>query len=274
MKKFLLLTATLAILSGCGPSQKEYEQANKRVLELDAQVTALRAELEDVKFGASRLLAQAKSAYKINNDAEAKKILDDLLKRHPTSTESREGTELLVKVDSRLAAAELQRKREEERKAQEERLALTRAIGNMNKRTDDIKGITWVSHRRAPVLGNHVAIYFGSSKDSAANYPLRIKLQYYGDDWLFVRSVTLKADDRVYKLGELEFKRDHSSGSVWEWIDMPVKDYEMLNHLMTAKRVVTRFEGDKYYKDVNLPKEQLTQLREVYQAWKIMGGKP
>lgn len=274
MKKFLLLIATLAILSGCGPSQKEYEQAKNRVIELDAQVTVLRAELEDVKFGANRLLAQAKSAHKLNNDAEAKKLLADLLKRHPTSTESREGTALLAQVDSRLAAAELQRKRDEERKAQEERLALTRAIGNMKKSTDQIKGITWVSHRRAPVLATHVAIYFGSSKDSAANYPLRLKLQYYGDDWLFVRSVTVKADDKVYELGKLDFERDHSSGSVWEWIDMPVKDHEMLNHLMTAKRVVTRFDGDKYYKDFTLPAEQLTQLREVYQAWKIMDGKP
>lgn len=55
---------------------------------------------------------------------------------------------------------------------------------------------------------------------------------------------------------------------------MLVKDHEMLKHWMTAKRVVIRFNGDKYYKDFNLPKEQLTQLREVYQAWNIMGGKP
>ena len=122
-KKFLLLIATLAILSGCGPSQKEYEQANKRVIELDAQVAALRAELEDVKFGANRVLAQAKSAYEARNDAEAKKLLADLLKRHPSSPESSEATVLLAQVDSRIAAAEIQRKREEERKAQEERLA-------------------------------------------------------------------------------------------------------------------------------------------------------
>jgi len=274
MKKLLLLAATLTLLSGCGPSQKEYEQASKRVVELDAQVTALRAELEDVKFGANRLLAQAKSAYETKNDVEAKKLLADLLKRHPSSPESGEATVLLAQIDSRIAAAELQRKREEERKAQEERLALERAIGNMKKKTDEIEGITWVSHRNAPVLANYVSIYFGSSKGSVANYPLRLKLQYYGDDWLFVRSVTVKADDKVYELGKLAFERDHSSGSVWEWIDMPVKDHEMLNHWMTAKHVVVRFDGDQYKKDFTLPLGQLTQLREVYQAWKIMGGKP
>lgn len=274
MKKLLLLSATLTLLSGCGPSQQEYEQARKRATELEAQVKALRTELEEVKFGANRLLAQAKSAYEAKNDAEAKRLFADLLKRHPSSPESSEASLLLAQVDSRIAAADKQRKREEERKAQEERLAFERAIGNMKKSTDEIKGITWVSHRNAPILAKYISVYFGSSKGSVVGYPLRLKLQYYGDDWLFVRSVTVKADDKVYELGELDFDRDHSSGSVWEWIDIPVKDHEMLNHWMTAKRVVVRFNGDQYYNDFTLPQSQQTQLREVYQAWKVMGGKP
>lgn len=274
MIRLLLLAATLTLLSGCGPSQKEYEQVSKRAAELEAQVTALQAELEDIKFGANRLLAQAKSAYEAKNDAEAKKLLSDLLKRHPSSPESSEASLMLAQVDSRIATANKQRKREEEKKAQEERLAFERAIGNMKKSTDEIKGITWISHRNSPILGNYVSVYFGSNKDSAANYPLRLKLQYYGDDWLFVRSVTVKADDKVYELGKLDFERDNSSGSVWEWIDMPIKDYEMLNHWMTAKRVVVRFNGDQYYRDFALPQNQQTQLQEVYRAWKIMGGKP
>lgn len=274
MKTLLLLAATLTLLPGCGPSQQEYEQARMRTTELEAQVTALRAELEEVKFGANRLLAQAQSTYEAKNDAEAKRLLADLLKRHPSSPESSEASLLLAQVDSRIAAADQQRKREEERKAQEERLAFERAIGNMKKSSDEIKGITWVSHRNAPILAKYVSVYFGSSKGSVESYPLRLKLQYYGDDWLFVRSVTVKADDKVYELGKLDFERDHSSGSVWEWIDMPVKDHEMLSHWMTAKRVVVRFNGAQYYNDFTLPKSQQTQLSEVYQAWKVMGGKP
>lgn len=274
MKRTFLLAISVILLAGCDPSQQEYDQARKRAAELEAQVAALRAELEDVKFGANRLLAQAKSAYDAKNHTEAKKYLAELLKRHPSLPESREATALLAQVESRIAAAELQRKQEEERKAKEERLALERAIGNMKKDTDELKGITWISHRNAPVLANYVSIYFGSSKDSAANYPLRVKFQYYGDDWLFVRSVTVKADEKVYELGRLDFERDHSSGSVWEWIDMPVKDHEMLNHWMTAKRVVIRFDGDQYHKDFTLTQGQQTQLREVYQAWKVMGGRP
>jgi hypothetical protein len=274
MKKSHLLAVILTLLSGCGPSQKEYEQTIKRTAELEAQVAALQTQLEDFKYGANRLLAQAKSAFEAKDDAEAKKLLVDLLERHPNSPDSSQASMLLVQVDSRIAAADQQRKREEEKKAREERLALERAIGNMEKKIDEIEGLTWISHRNAPTLGNYVSTYFGSKKGSAENYPLRLKLQYYSKDWLFVRSVTVKADDKVYELGNLDFERDHSFGTVWEWTDIPIKDYEMLNHWVTAKRIVVRFRGDKYHHDFTIPQKQQMQLSEVYQAWKVMGGKP
>ncbi|UGB37693.1 hypothetical protein [Frateuria soli] len=272
MKGIFLLAVFVPLLAGCGPSQEDYDRANKRTAELEAKVSALQAELQEVKFGASRLLAQAKSAYQVENDGEAKKLLVDLLKRHPASPESTEATALLALVDSRIAAKELERKRKEEQKAKEERLLVERAAKNMKKNFDEIKGVTWVSHRNAPILGKYVSLYFGTDGNGAANYPLRLKLQYYGDDWLFVRSVIVKADDKVYELGRMDFERDNSSGYVWEWIDMPVKNYEMLNQWMSAKRVVVRFNGDQYYDDFTLPREQQTQLREVYQAWQAMGG--
>lgn len=274
MKKLLLLAATITLLSGCGPSQKEYDQARKHVADLEAQVAVLRAELEEVKFGAGRLLAQAKSAYEAKNDAEAKSLLSDLLKRHPSSPESVEASSLLAQVEARIAAVEQQRRQEEERRAREERVALERAVGSMKKTNDEIKGITWIEHRKTPILGKYVSLYFGTTNNSAENYPVRMKIQFFGSRWLFARSVTVKADDKVYNLGNLDFKRDNSSNSVWEWVDMPVSDHEMLKNWMAAKRVVVRFMGDPNTDDFVLPQDQQAQLREVYQAWKVMGGKP
>jgi len=270
----LFSITAVALLAGCSPSQQEYDQAIKRSTELESQVASLRAELEDVKFGAARLLEQAKAASAAENDGEAKRLLAELIKRHPTSAESRQAAALLALVDARIAAAEQLRKLEQEKKAEEVRVAQERATRNMKKSTDEIRGITWVSHRETPSLGKHLAVYFGTEKNSASTYPLRMKLQYYGDDWLFVRSVTMKADDKVYELGKLEFQRDNSGGSIWEWIDVPVTDYPMLDHLMTAKRVVIRFNGDKYYDDFTLPARQQAQMREVSATWKGMGGKP
>jgi len=274
MKRLLILPITLAFISGCGQSQQTNDKEHKRVAELEAQVASLQTEIESLKFGANRLLSQAKSAYTDNKDAEAKRLLEELLKRHPSSPESAEATALLTQVDLRIATEELQRKQEEEQRLAGARQALEQAIGNMKMDTDEIEGITWVTHRKSPVLGKYVSTYFGSKEGSAANYPLRLRIQYYGDDWLFVRSVTVKADDKVYNLGAMDFERDHSSGTVWEWVDLPVKDYSMLNEWMSSKRVVVRFNGDQYHDDFILPKEQQAKMLEVYQAWKAMGGKP
>jgi len=270
----ILPLALTALIAGCGPSPQDYDQAQRKVTELEKQVASLRVELEDVKFGAARLLVQAKAYLDAANDIEAKRTLEDLVKRHPAAPESKEAAALLAEVGARIEAAELQRKLEEEQKIAEARLALERATRNMKKNTDDIKGITWVSHRNAPVLGKYVSVYFGTNNGSAENYPLRLKVQYHSDNWLFVRSITVKADDKVYELGVMDFERDNSSGSVWEWIDVPVKDHDMLSRWMTAKRVVIRFNGDKYYDDFVLPERQQLQLREVYAAWTGMGGKP
>jgi hypothetical protein len=258
----------LVLLAACGPSSQEQEQ----IRALKAEVERLKAELEDVKFGAGRLLAQAKSAFEAANDSEAHAVLVELLKRHPDAPESNEGAALLKRVDARIAAAEEQRKQDEQRRKEEARLALERATKNLKQDVDEIRGITWMKHKSALVSGKYASLYFGTRNGSASGYPVRLQVQYYDDDWLFVRSLTIKADEKTYELRGLDFKRDHSSRSIWEWVDMPVTDHEMLAHVMSAKRVIIRFHGNTYDSDFTLPSAQQNQMREVYAAWRGMGG--
>lgn len=273
MKKNLLLIAIIFFISGCGPSQKDFDKASLRVVELETLVSKLQAELDDEKFGSNRLLNLAKAAIDSKNNDEAKKILEDLLSRHPAALEVGEAKSLLVQVNSRIAAAELAQKKAEEQKVLEAKLALEKAIGNMKKDTDEIRGITWVKHRNTPVLGTYVSLYFGTKDGSAATYPLRFKIQYQSDDWLFINSIIVKADDKTYTFKNLDFERDHSSGSIWEWTDFQLEDHKMFKQWMSAKKVVFRFEGRTYYKDFILPRNQNERLREVYKAWEVMGGK-
>jgi hypothetical protein len=118
----------------------------------------------------------------------------------------------------------------------------------------------------------YASLYFGTSNNNSSGYPISLRVQYYDDDWLFVRSLTIKADDKTYELNGLDFKRDNSSGAIWEWVDMTVTDHKMLAHWMSAKRVIIRFHGDTYYSDFSQPQEQRNQMKEVYAAWKGLGG--
>ncbi|ARC79604.1 hypothetical protein AXW93_12340 [Pseudomonas aeruginosa] len=102
--------------------------------------------------------------------------------------------------------------------------------------------------------------------------PLRLKFQYYDDDWLFVRGLTIKADDKVFTLPGVEFKRDNGSGSIWEWSDEPVSDFAMLDAVLAAKKVIIRFEGQQYYSDFVLPNAQKVAMKEVLLAWERYGG--
>ena len=268
MVRIYISAIVFFLLSACGPSAED----QAKIKELKSEADRLKAELEDKKFGAPGLLVQAKTAFEASKDAEACTSLIDLLKRHPSATESKEAAALLQRVDARIAATEQQRSRNAEKQKEEERIAFERATQNLKKNTDEIEGITWMSHKNAPVLGKYASLYFGTRNGSASMYPVRLRVQYYDKDWLFVRSLTIKADEKNYELNRLNFKRDHSSGSIWEWIDIPVEDHTMVSHLISAKKVTIRFHGDKYYSDFVLPRAQQIQMGEVYAMWRKMGG--
>lgn len=253
---------------------KSREEA--RLRDLKAETERLKAELDEAKFGAKRLLNQAQVAFDATEDADAHMALIDLMRLHPNSPEAKDGLILLrlvnARIDARITKGAQQKRQEAEGQKKLERVAIERATLNLKKRTDAIDGITWMSHKGAPILGKYASLYFGTRDGSASGYPIRLQVQYYGDDWLFVRSLTIKADGRTYELSGLDFKRDNSSGSIWEWIDIPVTDQEMLARWVSSKEVVIRFHGNNYNSDFSQPQGQRNQMKEVYSAWTALGG--
>lgn len=274
MNKGIIALAAVALISGCGQEEaKKAAKLQEQVGQLQTQVKALQAELDEERNGAPRLLATGKQLLADGDIQKAKDTFSALLKRHPESTEASSAKTLLDQADQRLAAIEKQKKMDAERKASEEREALAKLDKNLSKSTDEVREIVWISHKSEPTLGNKMALYFGTKDSSAASYPLRLKFQYYGDDWLFVKKVIIKADGKTFEISGHDFERDHGSGSVWEWLDQPLSDFAMLDTVMSANRVIVRFDGDQYYKDFILPASQKQAMKDILLAWKRYGGK-
>lgn len=103
--------------------------------------------------------------------------------------------------------------------------------------------------------------------------PLRLKLQYHSDSWLFVQSVTIKADDQTFQLGSQDFERDNGYGGIWEWSDTVAENKAMLRKIADAKKVTIRFDGKQYYNDFILPDSQKRAIKEMILAWERYGGK-
>lgn len=99
------------MLTGCGPSQRDYDQARKRAADLEAevsslqqQVVAMKSELDEIKNGPERLLALGKSA---TSDRDIVTALKTLIERHPDSDEAKLAGPLLLAAESRISEAEL-----------------------------------------------------------------------------------------------------------------------------------------------------------------------
>lgn len=270
----IILIMSVILISSCGSNGEEYEQLKARAEQmesenqrLNSEIEKLRSEINEVKFGAERLLSQARIEVEAGRNLDSRSTLQELIRRHPTSNEILEAKKLLLDTEARILAAEEKRKEEASQ-------ALEKATKNLEKKVDEIEGITWMSHQGAPILGKYAALYFGTKNGKSSGFPIRFRVQYYDDSWLFVRSLTIKADDKTFQISGIDFKRDNSSGSIWEWMDIPITDYQMLQSVMNAKQVVIRFHGDTYYSDFTVPSGQKNMMKDVYVAWQSLGGTP
>lgn len=274
MNKRVMAMALATLLAGCGNGDGgEVARLQKEVGDLQQQVTALRSELDAERNGPERLLAKAQNEISKDQLVEAKKTLAGLIDRYPESSQAKEGKLVVEEVSIRMEAAEKAKQDAAAKAAEDQERALARLNANLKKNTDEIKGITWFSHKSEPVIDTHMALYFGTKDGSSAGYPLRMKLHYFADNWLFINSVTIKADDQIFNLENLNFERDNGSGSIWEWSDSAVDDMAMLNKILSAKKVVIRFDGRQYYNDFTLPDSQKNAMKEVLLAWQRYGGK-
>ncbi|MGP9826871.1 hypothetical protein ACT048_20570 [Ectopseudomonas khazarica] len=274
MKRAIAMLVVAGTLAGCNQADVEKAKAlEEQVSRLQMEVHALKAQLDEERNGPPRLLAKGQDELAKGELESAKRTLASLVDKRPESSEAAKAKSLIQQIDGKIAAIAEQQRREAERKAAEERAAFAAVDRNLKKKTDEFKGITWVTHKSEPLLEKKMALYFGTKNNSAAGMPLRLKFQYYSDSWLFVRGVTIKADDKVFSLPAVDFERDNSGGSIWEWSDNAVNDFAMLDAVLSAGKVTIRFDGRQYYSDFVLPQTQRVAMKEIMLAWQKYGGK-
>ena len=274
MKRLVFAIALSAALTGCGNAdQEKSKQLQGEVEKLQREIASLKDSLDAERNGPGRLLSRAKNESSENDSAPARQTLADLISRYPESEQALSAKAMLSDLNAKAAVAEKARQLEASRKAEEQRLLLSRLDANLKKDTDEIKGITWVSHKSEPVLANYMSLYFGTKDGVLGSYPLRVKFNYFAESWLFVQSVTIKADEQVFNMPNMDFDRDNASGSIWEWSDTKADDMAMLNKIIAAKKVVIRYNGRQYYHDFTLPESQKTAMKEILVAWQRYGGK-
>lgn len=128
---------------------------------------------------------------------------------------------------------------------------------------DDFEGRTIVY---APPYNNRksylsIKIIF---KDSGEVYPFVVS-HYQADDWLFVNGYSISADGYRWDSPKLDFKRDHSGGTIWEWANQSLTPsyINVLTKMANADKAKIRFRGQEYYSDYELSAAQKTELSNL-----------
>ncbi|EOV0092640.1 hypothetical protein ACOIYM_000856 [Vibrio parahaemolyticus] len=101
---------------------------------------------------------------------------------------------------------------------------------------------------------------------------LRYKVEYRGEDWLFVNAFKVAADDYRWQSPIMKFERDNSSSRIWEWVDKSPsnKDIEVAKRLATADKAIIRFQGKQYYADTQLSEEQKASITKILHVYALL----
>lgn len=263
MKKTLILFCSLFFLA-CGNkvSKEDYNV-------LLSENEELKKEINDLKNGPSVILTRANNYIKEGNLPYAKTALTNLIENHPDSHESLEAKEKLKDIS-------LKQKAEEEKAKKEKEQRLANATKNLKSDHDDIKGITWYRDKTTTTYNNRnsLHLYMGKSKN---NSPwLRFRIQYTGNDWLFIESYVIKTDTDTYTIhtsyGDVE--RDNGYGGIWEWYDITLdrQTYRIIKDIIHSKSVKIRHNGKQYYKDRTITQTEKKALENMLDAYEALGG--
>lgn len=283
---FIFIVAISLALTSCSMSKIEaMKQQNNEILneleQLKKENQELKIELEEIKFGAGNLFKQIDTYYTEKSYDKAVSVINTLLERHPDSNEALKAKEIKVNIDNikaeedRVRAAELKKKMDEEKKR------LEQATSKMRKQVDEVNDITWYYNKSTTqhVNVNSFHTYIGQKKDG--ELALKLRIQYAGDNWLFIYSYELKIDENKYDITPYHINsnyntdvyKDNNTGA-WEWSDMGVdsKKMEIIKAIIESKKAIIRYEGKQYYYDRIITDSEKKALKNVLDAYKALGG--
>ena len=263
---FILLMIILGAIGQCSQgtntrdaAEKEAKDAERQILESAKVRDALKADLEANK---PKILTEINELLKSKNYADAYKSADRFREFNDSDL-----TKLAAAAQARLnEEIEVQRKEEQKR--------IASALKNMKKNTDKIEGVDWYRDKSSPSYNNRNAFYLYFGKRSGSSTPwLRLRIQYYSDDWLFIDSFIVVADGKRFERSNVNFERDHDS-EIWEWYDesLSASDMEMINAVISSKDATIRFNGRQYRNDKPITAAQKSAMRNVLDAYKAAGG--
>lgn len=262
-----LLAISILLVFILAPSDQEAEEINKQKVALEREKTR-------------ELIAGAKQKLRMELDGNKGGLIEEIneliskgeyFAAHKRAEEFREFRDEDLMRLSKRALSLHEESENAKRRAQEARLSA--AFEKLNKNTDKIEGIDWFRDKASPAYNNQNGLFVYFGRKGSGNPWLRLRVQYFGDDWLFIDSFVVVADGQRFEREKVKFERDNDV-SVWEWYDGNVSyaDMRMIKAVISSKEAVIRLQGRQYHKDKVITASQKLALQNVLDAYHLIGG--
>lgn len=139
-----------------------------------------------------------------------------------------------------------------------------------------IDGTVWIKPKTAPKYVNRNGIFCYFKKTEKGVDDLRLRIQYYADEWLFIKKYNFAIDGEAYELIPDNVETDSGNGGkIWEWVDISVsnkKQKDLVQALSSAKEVKIKFTGTQYYKVKSVSLREIRSIKETLEFYKAIGG--
>lgn len=139
----------------------------------------------------------------------------------------------------------------------------------------DPNGQVWYKPKSAPKYANRNGIYCYFKVENNKPGPLRFRVQYYADNWLFFSAIQFSIDDNAYQFIPMKTETDCGDGGmIWEWFDesLSPSDKNLIYALSEAKSAKMKFLGKQYYDIKTISKGQITDIIRALELYHAMGG--
>ncbi|GIP15017.1 hypothetical protein J40TS1_06590 [Paenibacillus montaniterrae] len=263
MKRLLITALVILMLSACGNIETPAE-AEKNLTKNKTTATPTPV-MEDPDL----LLFQARKHYEENDLTKVNEVLAKLKSNTP---EAKEQIAFVKEMSDELTAI----KKKEDAEKEKQRIAEVSAkLTNMRIKKDEVTETAYYFDKTSVkyVNENGFYIYAGIMKE----YPpfLRLRIQYEGDNWLFIDKYIIKTDDDTFTI-YTEFgdvNQDNGGAKVWEWLDIPItsENYEIIESILASEKTIIRHQGQYYY-DRTLTNKEKTAIKNVMEAYEALGG--
>jgi len=143
-------------------------------------------------------------------------------------------------------------------------------IGALKITRDAVEGITWYQLE----TGYDTSVFLYVGVFPSGDRVLRFKMRYYGEHWLFVKTLLVRVDDELVTIEPTkEMDRKSGSGHVWEIFDEPADDnIDTIVKMIKSRNCILRFKGEDSSEDYDVNYASKANMARMILIYRYLGG--